>query len=90
MNDLPSLLTNLPYECNTDMQDCDDILDDENPQLKHQFKPQENLLSLTAEENDTAPNEGEKPNSLLTDKKFKRLSFPYLFSVVITLSDMYN
>ena len=88
MKDLPSALTNLPYECNTDMQDCNDILDDKNPQLKYQFKPQENLFIPTNEENGTAPNEGKKPNSLLTDKKFTRVSFPYLFSLVITLSDM--
>lgn len=35
MKDLPSPLTNLPYECDTDMQDCNHILDDKNPQLKY-------------------------------------------------------
>ena len=35
MNNLPCNLTNLADECDTDVQDCDDILEDENPQLKY-------------------------------------------------------
>lgn len=36
--------TNLTDECNTDVQDCDYLLEDENPLTEYQFNPEESLI----------------------------------------------
>lgn len=36
--------TNLTDECNTDVQDCDYLLEDKNPLTEYQFNPEESLI----------------------------------------------
>lgn len=47
LNDLPSSLTNLADECKTNVQNCDYMLENENPSQKYKSNLQEILLITT-------------------------------------------